>query len=242
MSTDGAEIGQAIAGVLGTPATPWQVVGDAVAGYLSRAIWYLDDTPALVAEQPDFSVIAVSASASAPAVITATMPAGCPGLALWPAQQMVLHLWTQSEHKPLDVLYGVQATLQQVNASGVVLVTIGQRQQAVDPYYSGDIATNDWCETVLLWPQPQFSVDPTTRLRLVLTVLTTSTSAIVVNLGIGTGAATNVETSLVAGGSGGGPSTDRLVAADVDDDDPAPLIDKLESDGSIIITLDPTAT
>ena len=197
---------------------------------------------ALLDTQPDFSVIAVSASASAPAVITATMPAGCPGLALWPAQQMVLHLWTQSEHKPLDVLYGVQATLQQVNASGVVLVTIGQRQQAVDPYYSGDIATNDWCETVLLWPQPQFSVDPTTRLRLVLTVLTTSTSAIVVNLGIGTGAATNVETSLVAGGSGGGPSTDRLVAADVDDDDPAPLIDKLESDGSIIITLDPTAT
>jgi hypothetical protein len=207
MSTDGAEIGQAIAGVLGIPATPWQVVGDAVAGYLSRAIWYLDDTPALVAEQPDFSVIAVSASASAPAVITATMPAGCPGLALWPAQQMVLHLWTQSEHKPLDVLYGVQATLQQVNASGVVLVTIGQRQQAVDPYYSGDIATNDWCETVLLWPQPQFSVDPTTRLRLVLTVLTTSTSAIVVNLGIGTGAATNVETSLVAGGSGVNLST-----------------------------------
>ena len=42
--------------------------------------------------------------------------------------------------------------------------------------------------------------------------------------------------------TGGGPSTDRLVAADDDDNDPDVLINKLESsDGSILITLDLSA-
>jgi hypothetical protein len=38
------------------------------------------------------------------------------------------------------------------------------------------------------------------------------------------------------------PSTDRLVAADDDDTAPDVLINKLESDGSILITLDTEAS
>ena len=44
------------------------------------------------------------------------------------------------------------------------------------------------------------------------------------------------------GSGGGGPGTDRLVAADDGDIAPDVLINKLESDGSILITLDTEAS
>ena len=242
MAADGDEIGQTIADELSAPLPVWQVVGNAVAGYLSRAVWYLDSTPALVGASPAQGVVVTSATATAPATMTAAMAVGAPSLAVWPAQQMILHLWTQALNMPSGYVYGVQVTLQQVNAAGAVVATIGHRQQAIDPYYTGDIAATDWCETVLPWPQPQTAVDTETRLQVVLEILTTCPTAVVVNIGIGGWHGTNIDTSLVAGGGsgGGGPSTDRLVVADDQPSAVAGALDQvLASDGSIVFSLMP---
>jgi len=214
MSIDGAEIADKIAEGIAEGSEPWKAMGDAVAGYLARSVWYVcaDAVGAfpqsLVGAAQPAGFIAVTVSASGPATLAhAAMASGMPGLALWPAQTMALHLWVHTGNLPEGSSYGVTCTLLQVDDSGDVVATLGQHLQPDDPYYSGDVNDQGWNHRDLFFPIPQMAIAPSTRLAFLLQAWTTSVTPVVVDLGIGGSVPTNIETSLVAAAGTGGGTT-----------------------------------
>ena len=242
MSRNGDEIAQLTADTLGVP--PWPAVGNAVARYLGRAVYYLSAVAAaglpqsLVGTPPATSLLTASPSASVPAFIAqaATVP-GLPGLSIWPAHRMMLHLLTRASFLQLGDTYGILITLAQVDAAGAVVTTIGHHTAPGDQFFTGDMDSPDWQWNDLPIDVPQIANSAGLRLAVSLEILTTATSPVYVELSIGGLVGSCIDTSLVSAGAGG-PDTDRKVAADTDDAEPGVLFDKLESDGSILITVD----
>jgi hypothetical protein len=143
------------------------------------------------------------------------MAVNVPGLGVWPEHRMILHLWTDAPFLPAGERYGVLATLLQVDADGATATTIGQHVEEGDSYYTGDIPEPSVFHSILQIDVPQM-IGNGLRLAVLLQAWTSSADPVLIELYVGGGWASCIETSLTAanGGAGGGGTTTILDSPD----------------------------
>ena len=208
MSSKGDEIGAEIAAE-SAARSPWPAVGDAVAARLGRTLYYFSAAAvvgfpqSLQGSPPAESVLTASPTAAVPAIIAqAAMPVGMPNLAIWPAHTMMLHLWTFAPLLPTGKKYSILAMLRQVDAFGTTVATLKTYPINGDADFPDDIWSPNWARTDLAVELPQVPSDASTRLEIDLTLFTSCTSALPVQLQIGGDFASYIDTSLTSAGGG----------------------------------------
>ena len=203
----GDEIAEKIAADI-ADAGLWPAVGNAVAEFLGRISYYISGAASgtfpqsLQGTPPELDFLSCAPSASAPAYLAqAATPSGTPNLSVWPAHQSRLHVVVRAPFLPAFAVYGVVASLSQVDGEGSLISVIAQWKNVGEPYYTGNLSGNGWQELDIPIPLPQFAVDPNTRLLVQLQAVTSSTTATEVDLMIGDGTS-YIDTSLIAAGGG----------------------------------------
>ena len=126
-----------------------------------------------------------------------SMDVNVPGIGVWPEHRMILHLWTDAPFLPAGERYGVLVTLLQVDETGATVATIGQHTDESDPYYTGDISQQSVQHSVLEIDVPQM-IGTGLRLAVLLQAWTSSADPVLVEMYIGGGWASCIETSLTS--------------------------------------------